>query len=641
MAFEQTDQMTDVKHSAGEGGLAPGTILQQRYKILRTLAIGGMGIVYRAQDLRFEQASRLCVVKQMHYADPDPVQRDVTVQYFEREANILASLSHPAIPSIYDYFSEENRLYLVMEYIHGQDLDQIIEESPEPFSQELVVEWALQICDVLSYLHNLEPKPFVFRDLNPRNVMRDQRGRIMLIDFGIAKVYQRGQRGTVIGTAGYPPPEQYRGINEPAGDIYALGATMHHLLTKRDPRLEPPFTFHEHPIHVLNPSVSEELNAVVMKALEYDADKRFATAQEFRAALEAVTHRSVHVPVSPGTAPFAAARAGSGTPAPASEVQPVWEFTCEGEIRSSPAVVDGVVYVGSWDHNLYAVDAQSGGFIWKYATEDVISSSPCVWNELVFVGSDDRLLYALNRETGRIVWSAPTRGRVISSPRAAHGYVFVGSDDHCLYNLEARTGRLVWKYQTDSYVRSSPAISDEFVYFGSDDTNVYAIEIRSNRLKWRYRTRRQVISSPLLYEGLLFFGSVDRTFYAVDAKAGWGVWQHRVMNSIFSSPAVSESLGLVYFGSVDHCVYAIDYSRGPPAVWTFETGGKVSSSSPVVTKDAVYVGSGDGYLYSLDARTGELRWKFNTGASVVSSPAVHGDLVYIGSKDHKLYALQR
>ena len=641
MVFEQTDQLYDTKHSAGEGGLAPGTVLQERYKILETRAVGGMAIIYRAQDLRFEQASRLCAVKQMHYVDPDPVQRDVTMQYFEREANILASLSHPAIPSIFDYFSEENRLYLVMEYIDGQDLDQVIEESPEPLPQEEVVDWALQICDVLSYLHNHEPHPIVFRDLNPRNVMRDRRGRIVVIDFGIAKVFQRGQRGTIIGTAGYPPPEQYRGINEPTGDIYALGATMHHLLTKRDPRLEPPFTFHEHPIRSLNPSVSPELDAVVMKSLEYDADKRFATAVEFREALEAVLHGPVQAAAAPGTAPFVAEKEGRAARAPANEARAVWEFACEGDICSSPAAADGVVYVGSWDHNLYAIDAQQGSFIWKYATEDLISSSPCVWKELVFVGSDDRLLYALNRETGRIVWSAPTRGRVISSPRAAHGYVFVGSDDHCLYNLEARTGRLVWKYQTDSYVRSSPAVSDEFVYFGSDDTNVYAVEIRSNRLKWRYRTHRQVISSPLLYEGLLFFGSVDRTFYAVDAKAGWGVWQHRAMNSIFSSPAVSESLGMVYYGSTDRCVYAIDYSRGPPPVWSFETGGKVSSSSPAVTEEAVYVGSGDGYLYSLDARTGELRWKFHTGAPVVSSPVVYGDMVYIGSKDHKLYALQR
>jgi outer membrane protein assembly factor BamB len=600
-----------------------------------------MSIIYRAQDLRFEHASRLCAVKQMHYVDPDPVRRDVTVRQFDREANILAALSHPSIVRIYDYFSEEGRLYLVMEYIEGQNLDQIIEQSPEPLSPDRVLDWAIQICDVLAYLHNLEPDSIVFRDLTPRNVMLNQHERIVVVDFGIAKVFQRGQRGTVIGTAGYPPPEQYRGINEPTGDIYALGATMHHLLTKRDPRLEPPFTFHEHPIHVLNPRVSEELNAVVLKALEYDAEKRFATAVEFRQALEAFVRRPDQVPSAPGTAPFVAPGTGDAAPTSEAEAQPVWEFTCEGEIRSSPAVADGVVYVGCGDHNLYAIDAEQGGFVWKYATEDVISSSPCVWKELVFVGSDDRLLYALNRETGRIVWSAPTRGRVISSPRVAHGHVFVGSDDHCLYNLEARTGRLVWKYQADSYVRSSPAVSEEFVYFGSSDTNVYAVEIRSNRLKWRYRTHRQVISSPLLYEGLLFFGSVDRTFYAVDAKAGWGVWQHRALNSIFSSPAISKSLGLVYYGSVDHCVYAIDYSRGPPPVWAFETGGQVSSSSPAVTEEAVYVGSGDGYLYSLDARTGALRWKFGAGASIVSSPAVYGDKVYVGSKNHKLYALQQ
>jgi outer membrane protein assembly factor BamB len=572
----------------------------------------------------------------MHYNVPDPVLREVTVQNFEREANILASLSHPAIPSILDYFSEANRLYLVMEYIDGKDLDEIIEQSPEPLPQEQVIDWAIQICTVLNYLHNHKPEPIVFRDLNPRNIMLNQHGRIVVIDFGIAKVFERGQRGTIIGTAGYPPPEQYRGVAEPRGDIYALGATMHHLLTKRDPRLEPPFTFHEHPIRSLNPKVSEQLDAIVMKALEYDVEKRFETAEEFRQALEALL-RPVSAATAPATTPFPSA---SPPAVHTSDIKPMWEFTCEDEIRSSPAVSDGMVYIGSYDHNLYALDARTGEYVWKYAAEDVISSSPRVWQDLVFIGSDDRIVYALFKDSGRIAWSSLTRGRVISSPRAAHGHVFVGSDDRCLYNFEARTGREVWKTETDGCVRSSPAVSEEFVYFGSDDSNVYAVEIRTNRLKWKYRTHRQVLSSPLLYEGLLFFGSVDRMFYVVDAKAGWSVWSYRTRNAIYSSPAISESLGLVYFGSADRQVYALDYSKGPPAVWTFETAGPVSTSSPAIANDALYIGSTDGYLYSLDARTGELRWKFHTGASVVSSPVIWQDMVFIGSRDHKLYALQ-
>jgi outer membrane protein assembly factor BamB len=635
MVLEQASQAYNLKHPEEEGSLAPGTILQQRYKILSTRAMGGMAIVYKAQDLRFDKASRLCAVKQMHYTAPDPILREVTVQNFEREINILASLSHPAIPSILDRFSERNRLYLVMEFIEGKDLDEIIEESPEPLPQNQVIDWAIQICTVLTYLHNHKPEPIVFRDLNPRNIMLNQHGRIVVIDFGIAKVFERGQRGTVIGTAGYPPPEQYRGIAEPRGDIYALGATMHHLLTKRDPRLEPPFTFHEYPLRALNPKVSDQLEAVVMKALEYDADKRFETAEEFRQALEALLRPTVAA-AAPSTAQFPA---GELPAVHTGDVKPVWEFVCEDEIRSSPTVADGIVYIGSFDHNLYAVDARTGRYVWKYATEDVISSSPCIWQDLVLIGSDDRIVHALFKDSGRIAWTAPTRGRVISSPRVAHGHVFVGSDDRCLYNLEARTGREVWKFETEGCVRSSPAISEEFVYFGSDDTNVYAVETRTNRVKWKYRTHRQVLSSPVLYEGLLFVGSVDRMLYAVDAKAGWSVWTFRAQQAIYSSPSVSESLGLVCFGSADRHVYALDYGRGQPAVWSFETDGPVSTSSPAITDEAVYIGSTDGYLYSLDVRTGELRWKFHTGASVVSSPVVWEDFVFIGSRDRKLYAL--
>jgi outer membrane protein assembly factor BamB/tRNA A-37 threonylcarbamoyl transferase component Bud32 len=633
MVFERASQLYDLEQPEEESGLPAGTVLQQRYKILGTRKVGGMAIVYRAQDLRFEKASRICAVKQMHYTVPDPMMREVTVQNFEREANILASLSHPAIPSILDYFSEGTQLYLVMEFIEGNDLDEIIDESPEPVAQEQVIDWAIQICSVLEYLHHREP-PVVFRDLKPTNIMLNQHGRIMLVDFGIAKVFERGQRGTVIGTAGYPPPEQYRGVSEPQGDIYALGATMHHLLTKRDPRLEPPFTFHEHPIRSLNPQVSEQLDAIVMKALEYDVEKRFETTAEFRQVLEALL-----VPARSGMTSRTAKFSTASFATHESDVEPIWEFACEDEIGSSPAVSGGVVYIGSRDHNLYAIDAETGEFVWKYATDDVISSSPCVWNELVLIGSDDRLVYALLKDSGRIAWSAPTKGRVISSPRVAHGHVFVGSDDHCLYNLDVRSGRQVWKFETGSYVRSSPAVSEEFVYFGSDDTNVYAVEIRTNKRKWTYRTQRQVLSSPLLYEGLLFFGSGDRTCYVVDAKAGWSVWQYRTRQSVFSSPAISPALGLVYFGSVDRYVYAFDYSRGPPPVWSFETEGPVSTSSPAVTEEAVYIGSGDGYLYCLDARTGLLRWKFYTGASVVSSPVVAEDMVFIGSRDHRLYAL--
>lgn len=628
---QRTQQFPNQAAPPSEGPLPPGVLLQQRYQILEVLGSGGMAVVYKARDMRFEKVLRICAIKEMFNTAPDPRLREMVIQSFDREANVLASLNHPAIVGIYDYFSEGSRIYLVMEYVQGQDLEKLIEDSAGPMNPDQVTNWAIEICDILTYLHNHEP-PFIFRDLKPSNIMLSDQNRIMLIDFGIAKVFEKGQRGTMIGTAGYPPPEQYRGLAEPRGDIYALGATLHHLLTKRDPRLEPPFSFHDHPIRTANPAVSEALDKIVMKALEYDIDKRFTSAEEMKQALEALRQPAT-IAVPSATVTFhTSALSFSQT----GGVLPVWQFPCEDEIRSSPVAADGVVYIGSYDHNLYAIDAMEGTFIWKYATEDGISSSPFVWGELVLVGSEDRSVYAIHRGTGRILWSTPTRDRVRSSPRVEMDHVFFGSDDHFFYCLNARNGREVWRFETPTYVRSSAAISKELVYFGASDGNLYALDMTGHQ-KWRYSTNRTILSVPLLHDGIIYVGSMDWNLYALDAEAGWAAWNYRTRGWVISSPAISKSLNLVYVGSADKNVYAVDCENGHK-VWNYETEGAVTSS-PAVTDEAVYIGSTDGYLYSLDARTGELRWKFHTGASVVSSPVIWQNMVFVGSMNHNLYAL--
>jgi outer membrane protein assembly factor BamB len=588
-----------------------------------------MSVVYKARDLRFDKVSRTCAVKEMYNTAPDRRMRELVVQSFDREANTLASLSHPAIPSIFDYFHEGNRIYLVMELVDGQDLEKIIDESPGPIAPSEVISWAIQICDVLAYLHNHQP-PFIFRDIKPSNIMVTDPGRITLIDFGIAKVFERGQRGTMVGTAGYPPPEQYRGLAEPRGDVYALGATLHHLLTKRDPRLELPFSFHEHPIREINPKVSEALDAIVMKALSYDIEDRFVSAIDMKHALEAIRAPGQGMSTMAFTSPDLALHL-SGT------VRPLWEFAAEDEIRSSPTVSGGAVYVGSYDHNLYAVAAEDGEFIWKYATEDVVSSSPQPWEDLILVGSEDNFVYALGRESGGIAWSMRTQGRVRSSPRVSMDRLFVGSDDRGFYCLLARNGRETWRYEAMNYVRSSAAFALDQVYFGASDGNVYALDVHTGKLKWRYATKRTVLSAPLVLRNIVYVGSMDWQLYAIDAKAGWPIWSFRTRGWVVSTPAASPSLGYVYIGSVDGNVYAIDLENGHQA-WSYETGGAVTSS-PALTEEAVYIGSNDGHLYSLDARDGSLRWKFQTGASVVSSPAIWQDRVIFGSRDRTLYAL--
>jgi len=607
-----------------EGRLPDGHVLQGRYRILGLHDVGGMSTIYKAQDLRFTKVIRLCIAKEMLNTATDPQVRAVMERNFEREANILAGLNHPGIVQVYDFFREGDRNYLIMEYVDGKNLEDILNETEGFFSETQVVHWAIQICEVLSYLHSHDPQPIVFRDIKPSNIMIDKHGRIRLIDFGIARIFQSGQKGTMIGTEGYTPPEQYRGIAEPRVDIYALGATMHHLLSKQDPRMEAPFSFQERPIHKTNPTVSRELTEVVNRALEYDIDKRYGSAEEMQRALMSLSSaRGISGATAFGTAAFVS-----------NDIMALWRFRCEDEVRSSPAVHNGILYIGAYDNNLYAINADDGKFLWKYATEGGVASSPCVYEGRVFFGSADRLLYAVNAETGRISWTCPTQGSVWSSPRAAFDHVFFGSDDRNLYAVNTHSGRVAWKFEADGKVRSSPAIGNDTIYVGCEGGGVYAIDI-SGQSRWRFRARRSVTSSPAITQEMVYIGCQDSYVYCLDIRSGWTAWRYRTGGAVVSSPTVSE--GLVFIGSADGDLYALDAESGR-LVWRYSTEGQVTSN-PAVAEGAVYFGSVDGAIYSLDTRTGNLRWRFQTEGPVISSPTVVNGVVYIGSDDRYVYAL--
>ena len=192
-----------------------------------------MGAVYRARDLHFPNVTKLVAVKEMVNTVPDPLARPAIVQNFEREANLLATLNHPAIPRIYDYFTQEDRSYLVLEFVHGKDLEAIINETSGFLMEDQVLTWAIQVCDVLSFLHRHKPDPIIFRDMKPSNIMIDTDGNVKLVDFGIARSFQVGQRGTMIGTEGYSPPEQYRGEAAPSTDLYPDWSRRSHLVSAR------------------------------------------------------------------------------------------------------------------------------------------------------------------------------------------------------------------------------------------------------------------------------------------------------------------------------------------------------------------------------------------------------------------------
>lgn len=281
---------TDGRRS-GLKPLAEGTVLNNRYDIVRKIGGGGMGAVYLACDRNLGGVQR--AVKEMVQSHIEEEQQEKAVEDFKRESMILSTLDHPSIPTIYDYFFDatEGRFYLVMKYISGGDLAGKLRSTPEGrIDERIVTEWALQIIDVLDYLHNL-PTKIVYRDLKPSNVMIDgNTGRVMLIDFGIARsINQNQEKGvTAVGTMGYAPPELFSGNVEPRSDIYSLGSTMFHLLTGADPQNNPLliFDFQKNPRpRQINPQLSDQIERILMRSVEYNAEARFASAAEMKLAL--------------------------------------------------------------------------------------------------------------------------------------------------------------------------------------------------------------------------------------------------------------------------------------------------------------------------------------------------------------------
>jgi formylglycine-generating enzyme required for sulfatase activity/tRNA A-37 threonylcarbamoyl transferase component Bud32 len=257
--------------------LTRGKILDKRYEILELIKTGGMGAVYKARDDRLTQ---ICAVKELLSNSMDD---QYAVKRFHEEAKILASLRHSNLPRVIDHFTEDGKYYLVMDFIDGQDLETILKESnKEGLGEDKVIEYTKQLLDVLVYLHSQNP-PVVYRDLKPSNIMvQSSDRRIILIDFGIARTVCPGSltQKTGIGTEGYTAPEQYTGKPEPASDIYALGATMHHLLTGQKPLI--PFNFK--PVKELKPDISEGFQNIIIKSLQMKPEARF-TSQEMKKAI--------------------------------------------------------------------------------------------------------------------------------------------------------------------------------------------------------------------------------------------------------------------------------------------------------------------------------------------------------------------
>ena len=264
------------------GALAPGEMLGGRYRNVEVAGKGGFGAVYKALDMRF-QGRRVVAIKEMSDAHLSPAERVQALQDFRQEADLLVQLKHSNLPDVSDFFEESGKAYLVMEFIEGRTLEKVQDNASGPLGEKLVMGWALQLCDVLSYLHT-QPQPIIFRDLKPSNVMVTKNGQVKLIDFGIARIFKStaAKDTTSLGSRGYAPLEQYgRGQSDARSDIYALGATLYDLLTSTVPADAPTRRINPQLFETprqLNPYISQDTEYIILKAMAEEPKDRYQSA---------------------------------------------------------------------------------------------------------------------------------------------------------------------------------------------------------------------------------------------------------------------------------------------------------------------------------------------------------------------------
>lgn len=268
-----------------------GRVLAGRYRIERLLGAGASGTVWFVRDTR--EKGKVWALKELDVSCLSYQDQQEAWTMFCREADMLMQLDHPFLPKVVARFQEQGRHFLVMERVEGPTLQSVLKEARAPLPESDVIQWGLQLSEVLHYLHSLHP-PIVYRDLKPANVMVSVRGPLKLVDFGIARVLNPTQAGdtTAYGTPGYAPMEQYLGKTSPRSDLYALGATLYQLLTLQEPEQ---FRFTFPPLRRFCPEANPNLELLLSDLLQKEAHLRPESALEVQARLSAISEARVSI----------------------------------------------------------------------------------------------------------------------------------------------------------------------------------------------------------------------------------------------------------------------------------------------------------------------------------------------------------
>ncbi len=337
--------------------------------------------------------------------------------------------------------------------------------------------------------------------------------------------------------------------------------------------------------------------------------------------------------------------------APGDDLELVWSVPLGFSVDSSPAVVDGAVYATALPGLLVKLDLATGAELWRYEPgaedaepdgleEDLFGeSSPAVADGLVFVGDLLGVLHAVDAESGKARWTFATGAEIKASPVVDAGVVLVGSYDEHFYALDAGTGEKLWSLQTEGPVHATPARGDGLAWITGCDAILRGVRIRDGHEAIRFDSGAYTAASPAIVDGTLYYGTFNNEILAVDTKAGVLKWRYEHPERRFpfyASAAVKDDLVIV--AGRDKLVHALDRETGE-ARWTFR-GRARFDASPAVAGNRVYAGNADGRLYVLDLATGEKVAEFLAGGPIMGSPALSGSYITFGTQDGSLFALR-
>ena len=667
-----------------------GRTLLNRYRVDAFLGRGGMAEVYKAWDARRSVYIALKVLNE------DLAEDYVLLRRFGREAQALELLQHPHIVRFFGFEESRGLAFLVMEYIDGVTLRRQLKLLERPLTLPEALAVLEPVCSALHYAHTMG---IYHCDVKPANIFIEQGGRVVLGDFGIARLTESATvTFSTPGTPAYMSPEQCRGEGLDAQtDVYSLGITTYEVLTLDRPfkgeteettgsrgervrweqmNLPPPQP------RSVNPGISPAAEAAVLRALEKESERRQQAALEFYQDLSgtgAVQPASTvpwvvepeapsPVPPPPPPPPPDSREEGTGIgrllPTRGASIVMAGiagvvlivgllafifsQWLSRASTTSNPDVSVATVIttpILAWTLALTPTLIEPQASPQLAATVTPLLSvatptAPVIWGEwTMFMHDTFHTGFTADTLTLPLMeaWTFQTSGKIrMSSPAVANALVYIGSSDGQVHALAVATGEQRWAFQTGGEIISSPAVAYGMVIVGSQDGRLYALDSLTGQKRWEFSAGDGVDSSPTIADNVAYVGSNDGLVYAVDVTTGQQRWDFHTGARVFSSPAYAD--GVLYIGSDDGHLYALDADSGQQ-LWRFFTGAGVGSS-PAVAKGKVYVGDLEGRVYAVNANTGQKVWEVDTGEGwVLAAPAIAGDRVYVASFSKILYAL--